>query len=922
MGLDRFQEQMTEIMAKPAKDPKRGSPVLQFKMVLAVAQNHFEASDTVDEIRLDHTVETGKQVVLLSQKDAEVRMALGLSKDIWISLTDVVVHAIPSFEKLAVPADDATAEKWNVTSSSQAAANIVNLMRDVECVTDLCTIARNILVTKQAAQDLAAEARFDQQVLKLIDVCNRVTARAYDGETNVRTEEKWQKLMNAYKKLLVTGLQFLHNFVMNNERRKLLLWMDLFGNSNCADSSFMGRVDPAAYFPPEDYQARASTATSSLDPERQGSRDRSRMGSGQVKGDAKQVPTTGRSLSPDLAKTREMLRTRLRDLKLDGPDKQASPATTSSAPSSDVDSGMPRGSWTSRVQELIARDAEQQSREALDSVSEMSTLNGRSVISPLLNESNFAGLGAGRSTVPADDETMQCTPADAAQSLHFAKEQLVDRLFGRHESPPRAENNEVVPEPQQEANETGGDASETAAQASVDGEADDDDDDEEDEEEDDPYRRADEGRGLLTDIPLVLGPSEIEAVPMIIQSGIVDAFTSKNPEGIHENMQAIRCNILISQESGRNLLRELLIFVAAWDLADDELYVKMMVQIMEAILINGLVPYTYQSFAETKDIISPAQAVVIKLLTHIFRSKTTQMLQAGSQAPERFPVLRVHVLVIRFMFAHFRQSIIPETCGLIYLQGQIRRGQINAEDFPLNFWDMERVYEGVYQFLEFLAVLTEIEAWKRLLVKWEITHELIVLLRELEEAIPNGRLGGSKKSNGVQQQQPPPTPATNGHAAPTASSSSDQHQQNKKTVVSVERPFDPDPPSPPGSIYRSSPQPAVENPEEFEWRNLKKLVVLVLSSLVWKSPVVQNQVRKHGGVELILQCCNYDSHNPYIREHSIMCLRFLLEGNELNSKIVRELEPRHVVPSEVLDSRGWETFIDHAGRVGLRRKGD
>ncbi len=125
------------------------------------------------------------------------RLALALSRDIWYSLTDVMVHALPSFEKLAVPADDATAERWNVTSSSQAAANITSLLRDVECVNDLCIIARNMLATKQAAQDLAAEARFDQQILKLVDVCNRVTARAYDGETNVRTEEKWQKLMNA-----------------------------------------------------------------------------------------------------------------------------------------------------------------------------------------------------------------------------------------------------------------------------------------------------------------------------------------------------------------------------------------------------------------------------------------------------------------------------------------------------------------------------------------------------------------------------------------------------------------------------------------------------------------------------------------------------------------------------------------------------
>ena len=311
----------------------------------------------------------------------------------------------------------------------------------------------------------------------------------------------------------------------------------------------------------------------------------------------------------------------------------------------------------------------------------------------------------------------------------------------------------------------------------------------------------------------------------------------------------------------------------------------------------------------TKDIISPAQAVVIKLLTQIFRGKPAQAVPTGPSAVDRAPGLRVYVLVIRFIFAHFRQSVIPETCGLIYLQGQIRRGQISADDFPLNFWDMERVYEGVYQFLEFLAVLTEIGSWKRLLVKWEVTFELVVLLRELQDAIPNGRL-------------PPGTVSVTDPEAGLISEKTTISHSQPKNVVSVERPFDPNPPSPPAaSTVRTSPAPvAVDNPEEFEWRNLKKLVVLVLSSLVWKSPVVQGQVRKHGGVELILQCCNYDSHNPYIREHAIMCLRFLLEGNEENAKIVRDLEPRQTVPDEVLDQRGYETFIDANGKVGLRRK--
>src|SRR5699024_7545262 len=103
---------------------------------------------------------------------------------------------------------------------------------------------------------------------------------------------------------------------------------------------------------------------------------------------------------------------------------------------------------------------------------------------------------------------------------------------------------------------------------------------------------------------------------------IVDSFGLKGGERSGpRNMQALRCHVLLAQETGRNLLRELLIFIAAWDLPDDELYFKMMVQVMESVLKNGLMSHAYSDFGQPKDIISPAQAVVVKILTHIFRSK-------------------------------------------------------------------------------------------------------------------------------------------------------------------------------------------------------------------------------------------------------------------------------------------------------------
>jgi len=131
-----------------------------------------------------------------------------------------------------------------------------------------------------------------------------------------------------------------------------------------------------------------------------------------------------------------------------------------------------------------------------------------------------------------------------------------------------------------------------------------DDDDADDDYDDIP---GDEGRGLLTDVPLILGPTEIEVLPMIIMGGIVEP--AEGQPGHHSDptvfssvrsMHGVRCHLLLAQDNGRNLLRELLIFVAAWDLREEELYFKFMVKIMEAILANQLLPFAYHAFRESE----------------------------------------------------------------------------------------------------------------------------------------------------------------------------------------------------------------------------------------------------------------------------------------------------------------------------------
>ena len=115
----------------------------------------------------------------------------------------------------------------------------------------MVSIARNVLTTGDKTQNLAAKSQFDQEVFRLISVCVKVTARGYDGEAGTADEDKWQAVINScrfilspqlmcallntidciVKKLLITCLQFLNNLVARNERRKLMLWVELFDSS-------------------------------------------------------------------------------------------------------------------------------------------------------------------------------------------------------------------------------------------------------------------------------------------------------------------------------------------------------------------------------------------------------------------------------------------------------------------------------------------------------------------------------------------------------------------------------------------------------------------------------------------------------------------------------------------------------------------
>lgn len=216
---------------------------------------------------------------------------------------------------------------------------------------------------------------------------------------------------------------------------------------------------------------------------------------------------------------------------------------------------------------------DQQAPSAVDENKATKSATDDSLLDPSIKPSSPAGEIDFRVTYP---------PSFGAEILQNGKEDLLKRL---------------EPDPDRPA----GLISDVASPTSPPPE---DDDDNDDDYDDIP---GDEGRGLLTDVPLILGPTEIEVLPMIIMAGIVEP--TEGQPGYHSDptvfssvrsMHGVRCHLLLAQDNGRNLLRELLIFVAAWDLREEELYFKFMVKIMEAILANQLLPFAYHAFRESE----------------------------------------------------------------------------------------------------------------------------------------------------------------------------------------------------------------------------------------------------------------------------------------------------------------------------------
>lgn len=384
--------------------------------------------------------------------------------------------------------------------------------------------------------------------------------------------------------------------------------------------------------------------------------------------------------------------------------------------------------------------------------------------------------------------------------------------------------------------------------------------------------------GLLTEVPNILDPKQIEALHMIVKSCILDnAGSGLTRAG--ENLQKTRCRMFLALDCGKSLLREMLVFIAVWEKDEQSLIFQVTTQIIEALHHSALIPYAWNSLRIPKDIISPAQTVLLRLVNHMFRARINSQ---GSQGSQESKDNTRDIKLVHFFFSYFRSRIVPECAALMHLQAQIREDNCEASEFPVDSWDMERAKDGLAQYLDFLTTVAEMLDTRAKLIEWEAVYDLITVLSGLEAGVPK------KPLIELPKRSPRSSSSNSGENDPgNTNANSNPNPMVERPYATGEESHSPSPPPPPLQ------EPAFK----FPWSGIKGQIFTIIATLLQPppgqsspgNPDVQMQMVKYNGIVPLLNCCAYDDHNPFAKERVTICLKWLLDGCEAANNFFREL---------------------------------
>ncbi|KAE8445135.1 hypothetical protein EG329_013737 [Mollisiaceae sp. DMI_Dod_QoI] len=789
-----------------------------FNGALIALEGHFEGLlEKPKRTPLIKTMGEVKKMVAktldLSLNRAEVREKLAKNVDIWMHLQKIFNAAVVSLDERSLPPSPPT-EGSNQDIPDPA--NLIlksydSLREDLHYLNSLLVISRNMLAIKETAQEICAAVQFDKAVQKLIVLCVNVTSKGYDGETvDEARRGKLNEITELYKKLLVTSLQHTHNWTMGNDRFKMSFWFEMLFDDDLKN-------DAIHELPPDDL---------------------------------------------DVAKVHEEVKNWL---KRHDKKKDAAAAKLLETYASEVSTGytpgeLPKGPFDD-VPEIPEASTPVWKPDLENKKFEQDRLYARvsheiDIWWKKVRDANFEGWIVPMETVEgAEARAKACK--ENAMHRYMPRPQDHDHFDQEEQYEHQPENSSV--------------AADEIDDRSVQGDNGEGEDDEEEEEDDDSYV---EGplRGLLTEIPNILDTKQIEALHMTVKACIVDSMGSGLTQA-GENLQKTRCKMFLALDCGKNLLRELLVFIAVWEQTDQQFIFQITAQIIESFHHNALLPYAWNSLRILKDIVSPAQTVLLRLINYMFRARKDSPIYDDVKDYNRDAKL------IHFLYNYFRCRVVPDCLALIDAQTQIKEKKKHHSDFPVDLWDMERAKDGLSQYLDFISVIAEIQQMRGLLIEWDTVYEMVALLQALEAGVERKQL------------VPNPMPGTARRPGPA----SDASTPNTTT-------------EPPRNT-QSGLQPLHDTPHLFPWSGIKIQILIILTSLIAPTnarregavnpvpqsklgnPIVQRQLLNHHGIMPLLNCCVYDGHNEYLKERATLVIKFLMDGCKEAQDFVKELVP-------------------------------
>ncbi|KAH6663613.1 hypothetical protein F5X68DRAFT_218156 [Plectosphaerella plurivora] len=784
-----------------------------------------------------------------------VREALSRNVAIWIWLTRIFGAAIPNLTTRSVgPLSSLNDPDKGVSpqeSTGLIVKNFVNLKDDLQILNKLMHIARNLLVTSEpeVPQDICAAVHFDQMVYQTIILCVNVTSKGYDGEMlDDASKSKLNEITDMYKKLLVTSLQQAHNWIAKNDRNKMSFWYDVLFD--------------------EDAQ---------LDDPQEGMGD----------GSGFRVDIAKTEIQNWLERNSRMCET-ARKLLTDYSEKQSHKPPGVLAPIAPLAwNWFPDGKI--KVREDYFKGTTEKFTPKWD---------------PHITDKFEQDRAYGRVSREIDTWWMRARDANyddwvvPMPSVEFAAsrtEHCRTNLLARYTHALHPDDEEEDEEEEEEEEEPRVIEIEESDQELVDrvdrGSADNYDDDgyddmldEDDDIDDDESYGEGPLTGLLTEIPNILDPKQIEALHMIVKSCILDSAGAGLTRA-GENLQKTRCRMFLALDCGKSLLREMLVFIAVWEKDEQSLIFQLTSQLVEAMHHSSLVSYAWNSLRIPKDIISPAQTVLLRLINQMFRSRIT----ATQDIKDRNRDLKL----VMFFFGFFRSRIVPECVALMHLQAQTREEGTDPAEFPIDTWDMERAKDGLAQYLDLLTTISEVPTLRPKLIEWEAVYDLISILTGLEAAVPKKPLVDAIPNRNNTGNANVPTTERSPYPPPSAPAATPGSPSPSPPLV--ERPYsaasDSPLPSPP------PPPPLSEPAHKFPWPGIKAQLFTILATLLQPPPgqsspgnaEVQLQMVRHNGIVPLLNCCAYDDHNPFAKERVTICLKWLLDGCDAANAFFREL---------------------------------